>query len=194
MNYVASELIERIKQMPDFKEIPNNYWIIGIRNPEDNPDKFDDRFYLMKGEELILDTTGTTNPGVKILKGGFKAFNKEGAAVAESDRIYYNLWVPGLHQGKMPALRQQGAPITIYRDGDGDEKSEEIGRRTNGYYGINFHADQYNIKGIDKDSDRIGAWSAGCQVCNNMKDYNKIIETIGNQNRVTYALLKEFSI
>jgi len=194
MFYVAKELIARVKQIPDFKFIPEDYWIIGIRNPEDHPDKFDDVFYLMKGEELIEETSGTTNPGVKILKGGYKNYNKEGAAVVEADRIYYGVWKPGMHRGKMRALRQTGGPITIYRDGDGDGKSEEIGRRSSGYYGINFHADQYNIKGADKDSDRIGAWSAGCQVCNKMKAYNEIIDLTWEQDNVTYAILKEFSI
>ena len=194
MEYAERELLDIIKDLPDFKEIPSDYWIIGIRNHEDTPDKFDDKFYLMKGEKLILDTSGTTNPGVKILKGGFKKFNSKGAAVVQANRIYYNLWIPGLHRGKVEALRQQGALITIFRDGNGNGKSEEIGPKTNGYYGINFHPDQYNIYGVDKESDRIGAWSAGCQVCNDMKAYKKIIKLTKGQRRVTYALLKEFSV
>ena len=194
MEYLAKELIARIKQLKDFKTIPEDHWIIGIRNPEDHPDKFDDKFYLMKGQECIMDTSGTTNPGVKILKGGFKSYNKYGAAIVEADRIYYNLWAYGLHRGRTPALRQIGAAITIYRDGDCDGKSEEIGRRTSGYYGINFHPDQRNVNAEDKESTRIGGWSAGCQVCDKIDDYNKFIEATKDQKRVTYAILNEFSI
>lgn len=194
MYYIAEELVTRVKQMPDFKYIPKGYWIIGIRNPEDNPDRFDDMFYLMHGNELIMETTGTTNPGLKILKGGFKKYNSEGAAIVEADRIYYNVWKPGMHLGKTPALRQRGAKITVWRDGDMDHLSEQKGTRMTGWYGINFHPDQRDINGPDKDSDRIGGWSAGCQVCNKIDEYRKIIELVGDQPNVTYCLLEEFSI
>lgn len=195
MYYVGSELVARVKQLKDFKAIPEGYWIIGVRNPEDTPDKFDDMFYLMKGEELIMETTGTTNPGVKILKGGFRKYNNDGAAVVESDRIYPGVWKYGKHLGWMPALKQLGGSITIWRDGDGDSKSEEQGKRTTGWYGINFHTATKSYLGrIIKTA--IGGWSAGCQVCNNTVEYMKIINTIkaSKQEKVTYCLLKEFSI
>ena len=194
MYYVDDELIRRVRQMPDYKYIPKGYWIIGIRNPEDNPDRFDDMFYLMHGTELIMSTTGTTNPGLSILDGGFKKYNNMGAAIVESDRIYYDVWTPGLHLGRTPALRQMGAKITVYRDGNCNSLSEEIGEKTSGYYGINFHPDQRDINGADKNSDRIGGWSAGCQVCDNITEYKKIIALIGVQKKVTYSILKEFSI
>lgn len=195
MYYVASELVERVKQLKDYKGIPKGYWIIGIRNPEDHPDKFDDMFYLMKDEELIYETTGTTNPGLPILKGGFKKYNKDGAAVVESDRIYYGVWQYGLHLGYMPALKQTGGNITVWRDGDSDHLSEEQGKKTTGMYGINFHtATKSYLGNIIKNL--IGGWSAGCQVCNNTKEYMQIINTIKNskQKNITYCLLKEFSI
>jgi len=194
MFYVDKELIARVKQLQDFKYIPKGYWIIGIRNPEDNPDRFDDMFYLMHSDQLIMETSGTTNPGLSILQGGFKKYNSDGAAIVEADRIYYDVWKYGLHLGKTPALKQLGASITVWRDGDMDRMSEEKGKRTTGYYGINFHPDQRDINGPDKNSDRIGGWSAGCQVCNKIDDYRKIIEFVKNQSNVTYCILNEFSI
>jgi hypothetical protein len=194
MHYVAEELVARVKQLKDFKGIPEGYWIIGIRNPEDKPDHFDDMFYLMHGEELVMETTGTTNPGVRILKG-FSRYNKHGAAVVESDRIYYNVWKYGLHKGYMPALRQLGAVISVFRDGNKNSKSEEIGKYTTGWYGINFHTATKSYLGRVVKT-LIGGWSAGCQVCNNTVEYMKIINTIKNskQKSITYCLLKEFSI
>jgi len=194
MNYSAKELIPRAKQVEGFKNIPSNYWIIGIRSHNDKPNAFDDVFYLMQGESVIMWTSGTTNPGTPILKGGFLKYNKDGAAVLKSDKWYYNVWKYGLHQGKIPALKQLGAPVTIYRDGDMDNKSEEIGKMTSGYYGINFHPDQYDINGADKQSDSINGWSAGCQVCNLIDDYRRIIGIVKNQSSVTYLLLNEFSV
>ncbi len=191
--YTSKQLMKQVKFLDDFEALPKGYWIIGVRNPHDSPDKFDDMFYLMKGEEIVHKTTGTTNPGVKILKGGFRKYNNDGAAVVEADRIYYDVWKYGKHLGWMPALKQLGASITVWRDGDMDGKSEQIGKRTTGWYGINFHTATKSYLGrIIKAT--IGGWSAGCQVCNNTVEYMEIINTIKNskQSNVTYCLLKEF--
>jgi peptidoglycan hydrolase-like protein with peptidoglycan-binding domain len=191
--YDAKELLDRVKKLKDFKKIPEGYWIIGVRNLEDMPDRFDDRFFLMKDNEIVMTTTGTTNPGLKVLKGGFRRYNNDGAAVLESDRIYYNVWKYGKHLGYMPALKQLGAAVTVWRDGDMDHLSEERGKRTTGWYGINFHtATKSYLGNIIKST--IGGWSAGCQVANNTTEYMKIINTIkaSKQPTVTYCLLKEF--
>lgn len=199
MNYVDSELITRVKQLPDFKDklkgkIPEDYWIIGIRNPEDKPNKFDDMFYLMRGEKIILWLTGTTNPGTPVLKKGYLKYNKDGAAVIEANRIYPGVWRYGLHQGKIPALKQI-RPMTIYRDGDNDDKSEEIGKKRDEIAGINFHPDQHDPEKDTRSDDKdIGWWSAGCQVANQMPEYNRIITATMHQKDVTYCLLEEFSI
>jgi len=194
MYYREEHLVTMMKQAKGFKTVPSGYHIIGIRSDEDAPNKFDDAFHLMKGEKLILSTSGTTNPGTPILKGGFLKYNKDGAAALEANRVYVNVWKYGKHQGKIPALKQLGASMAIWRDGDKDGKSEEKGRRTVGYYGINFHPDQYDINAADKNSSNINGWSAGCQVCDNIKDYRKIINLVKKQNFITYTLLNEFSV
>jgi len=193
MNYLAEELVERTKQLNNYLGIPSDFWIIGIRNSNDAPDHFDDIFYLMHGEKLMMITSGTTNAGLSILKAGFKRFNKYGAFILESDKIYYNVWKYGLHLGKIPALKQIGAKVTGFRDGNMNDKSEEIGERIEGYFGINFHCASYDWKSKLVKT-LIGGWSAGCQVCNNTPEYKKIIETVKNQESVSYCLLKEFSI
>jgi len=196
MHYTDDEIINRIKQLDDYKKagkLPEGFFLVGIRSGDDAPDKFDDRFYLFKGEASTLDTSGTTNPGVSVLTGGFKKYNNQGAAVLESDRIYFKVWTPGKHLGKADALLQRGAKVTCYRDGDMDRLSEEIGYKSTGWYGINFHIDQHNLR-EDKHGDKIGGWSAGCQVCNTLVDYKKIIELTKNQQYISYILLKEWSI
>ena len=188
-NYNDKQILDRVKSLKSFKGIPKGYWIVGIRSEEDAPNKYDDKFYLFNGEQFVKVVTGTTNPGTPILQGGFLKYNKVGAAVVKADEVYYDVWKFGLHQGKMPALKQVG-PFIVYRDGDKDGKSEEIGAPITGSgYGINFHTCSYLEKVV---GENIGGWSAGCQVVNNTEQYYMVINLIKNQNRITYCLLKEF--
>jgi hypothetical protein len=191
--YNDKELLNKVKSLPSFKSVPQGYWILGIRSNEDAANKFDDKFYLFNGELFVTVTTGTTNPGTPILEGGFLKYNKLGAAVLKANEWYYDVWTYGLHMGKMPALKQVGNFI-VFRDGDGDEKSEEIGIPIKGSgYGINFHAATYdsNFKGLQEN---IGNWSAGCQVVNNKQKHLEIIKLVKPQKKVTYVLLNEFEV
>jgi hypothetical protein len=191
--YNDKELLNKVKSLPSFKSVPQGYWILGIRSNEDAANKFDDKFYLFNGELFVTVTTGTTNPGTPILEGGFLKYNKLGAAVLKANEWYYDVWSYGLHMGKMPALKQVGNFI-VFRDGDGDEKSEEIGIPIKGSgYGINFHAATYdsNFKGLQEN---IGNWSAGCQVVNNKQKHLEIIKLVKPQKKVTYVLLNEFEV
>lgn len=195
MFYTADEIITRIKQLPSFKYIPQNYWICGIRNAEDHPDKFDDRFYLFKGQELILDTSGTTNAGLSILQGGFKKYNNEGAAILGADEFYYDVWTFGKHLGKVEALLQRGAKMKVFRDGNMNHLSEEEGDPEWDFFGINFHPDQMSYEKDERPNDRgVGGYSAGCQVANIFEDYKRFIEAGRTQRFVSYCLLNEFSI
>lgn len=190
-NYTANQLLARVKALPNYKSIPSGYWILGVRSNEDQPDFFDDKFYLFNGDKFVLVTSGTTNAGRSILKGGFKEYNPIGAAVLKSDEWYYDVWKYGLHRGKMKALLQLGAKVKFYRDGDLDEHIDEVGNIFEGYIGINFHANTYQLDSKTI-KEKIGAWSAGCQVCNIIPDYVKIIDLCKSQKVVSYCLLKEF--
>jgi hypothetical protein len=147
----------------------------------------------MLGAKLVRSTTGTTNPGITVLNN-YSKYNKHGAAVLESNRVYNNVWKFGKHAGEIPALKQLGASVVVWRDGNKNNKSEEIGKRMIGYYGINFHCDQYNVNGPDKASTKINGWSAGCQVCDNISEYNQFIKACRTQQSTTYTLLTEFPV
>jgi hypothetical protein len=189
-NYTTDQLLNKVKSLPSFKAFPQGYWILGVRSNEDEPNKFDDKFYIFRGEEFIKVTSGTTNPGTPILKGGFLEYNKVGAAVVKSEEWYYGMWKYGLHRGKMPALVQVGECL-VYRDGDKDAKSEEIGKPIKGLYGINFHSTSYDLTSHAV-TQNIGTWSAGCAVCNNIEQYKMIINMIKNEMRISYCLINEF--
>jgi hypothetical protein len=198
--YKDSELLDRVKKLASFKEIPKGRWILGVRSKEDIPNYFDDKFYEFQGEKFIRVVTGTTNPGASILKGGYKRYNTIGAAVVEADRWYYNVWKFGLHKGKMPALLQTGAQISVYRDGDGDGKSEQYGKPIMGWYGINYHTNTYDfsLASLKMTQQQIDGWSAGCQVINQREAYVEQMSWYQGmaksklQETVTYCLINEF--
>ena len=190
-NYTDEQLLSRVKSLPNFKSIPNDYWILGVRSNEDTPDAFDDKFYIFKGEEFITVTSGTTNPGVSILKGGFKRYNNVGAAVVVADHWYYGVWKKGKHLGRTTALLQLGAKIKVHRDGNLNDKSEATSNIVEGYFGINFHPNTYDFNAT-KTNSKIGGWSAGCQVVNNMAKYREILNLMPSGVKITYCLLNEF--
>lgn len=198
-NYTDQDLIDRVKSLPSYKGIPVDHWILGVRSSADLPGKFDDKFYEFIGSENIRVYTGTTHPGLTILKS-YEKYNKLGAAILKADEWYYGVWKYGMHRGKMPGLLQLGAEVKVYRDGDKDEDAEEVGKIYSGWFGINHHTNTYNwsADNLKVHTDDIGAWSAGCQVPNErekfadlMKYYEEAAKN-GTQKKVTYCLINEF--
>ena len=67
-NYTDKELLDRVKSLKTYKTLPSNRWILGVRSKADIPNEFDDKFYIFEGEKFIDVLTGTTHPGLTILK------------------------------------------------------------------------------------------------------------------------------
>ena len=187
-SYTDEQLLNKASLIHGFEEFPHDYRILGVRSKADTPDGYDDKFYVYKGVEFIMVTTGSTNSGVYGLLN-FKKWNRHGTAVVKSNEWYYDLWKPGRHKKKMDAL-VQNTKIKVYRDNNMDDKNDESGSIYEGYYGINFHTATYRM--IDYVRNSIGAWSVGCQTPNKTKDYYKIINLVKKQKTITYCLLKEF--
>jgi len=139
--YTDKELLQRVKELDSFKDIPSGYWLLGVRSSEDEPNRFDDKIYLFKG--------------------------------------------------KITALIQIGAQIKVWRDGDKDDQSEESLIQQEGFFGINFHPNTYDINAKSTGS-LVNGWSAGCQVVNNMEKYRKFINLVPANTSITYCLLNEF--
>ncbi len=199
-NYTDKQLLNYVKDLPSFKKIPKGRWLLGVRSNEDVYNTYDDKIYEFEGEKFIRVVTATTNAGAGVLRGGFLKYNKKGVAVLKSDEWYYNVWSYGKHRGKMPALRQVGRRVKVYRDGNKNRKTEEIGKYELGWFGINYHTNTYNfsLANLKIVNWLIGHWSAGCQVVNNRKayleqmDYYKKSYEDGTQIMVTYVLIDEF--
>lgn len=198
--YTDKELLDKVQELESFDSFPKGRWILGVRSKKDIPNSYDDKFYIYEETKFIDVLTGTTNPGLTILKGGFKKYNKHGAAVLKADQWYYNLWTYGLHRGRMPSLKQLGNKVIVFRDGNMNGKSEEIGPEQKGYYGINFHSNTYDFSNDSKKvlKSDINSWSAGCQVANQRAKYIEhvkefqILKEKGIQKWVTYCLINEF--
>jgi len=191
--YTNDEILARVKSLPSFQALPSNYWIVGVRSNEDAPNKYDDKFYIFSGENFVTLLHGTTHPGVPILKGGFLKYNKVGAAVVKANEWYYGVWRYGLHLKRMPALLQIGKFLG-YRDGDRDNKAEEIGPiNTFEWTGINFHTVSFDSKSTYVPED-INGLSAGCQVIPDVQKFNQTINKFfKEQKSVTYCLLQEWN-
>jgi hypothetical protein len=187
--YTDKQLLEKVKSLSSFTKIPDGYWLLGVRSLDDLPNRFDDKIYLFKNEEFVLVTSATTNAGTPTLRQ-FEKINKDGAAILKADEWYYNVWKYGKHNGKVEALLQLGNKVTVYRDTDKDDKSEEQGKLQSGYFGINFHPNTYDLS--KPSGTTIGWWSAGCQVVNNISNYKLMIGLLKREKLVTYCLINEF--
>lgn len=190
-NYRDEEILERVKSLSNYGRIPRGYWMCFIRSNEDAYNKFDDKCYLWKGETFLNVTSCTTNSGAYGLKN-FKKWNKKGVAVLKSNMWYYDAWERGKHKGRMEAWRQTGAKVAVHRDGDMDRKTEELGKESWGYFGINIHTVSYKLVDIVKKY--IGGWSVGCMVLNATKVYRNYLRKVdkAGQKGMTICLLKEF--
>jgi hypothetical protein len=186
--YTDAQLLNKVKSLASFKSFPTDYWILGVQSLDDVFNTFDDKFYLFKGQEFILMSSGTTNAGVNGLMK-YNTYNPTGVAVIKTNEWYYDVWKYGLHRGKMRALRQS-KPFLISRDGDKDKSIEE-GVSLPVMCGINFHANTYALKQTEI-KEIIGPWSLGCQVINDLEKYYQFIDYLQPQKIVTYCLIKEF--
>lgn len=187
--YSKNELLNRVRDADGYMGIPDYFWILGVQSLEDRFNEFDDVFYLFRGTDLIMRTTGTTNAGLTGLKN-YGEYNSEGCAVLKTNQWTYGLWRFGYHRGKMPALKQIRA-IKYYRDWNKNEKAEQLGRLREGIIGINFHTVTYQGR-VNFVRKLIGGWSTGCQVVNNVMDYFDILDRVRYEPEVSYCLIKEF--
>lgn len=188
--FTDKELLDKVEFIGG--TIPNigKYHIIGVQSQEDNFNLFDDKFYVFDGHKFIMWSTGTTNAGKTALHH-FDQYNLKGAAVWKTNQSIEDCFKPGLHKGRMKALRAN-KKIIYYRDSNKNNKSEEIGEL---YYG-NIWA---NMHGVDYDpfseiiKQNINGWSFACQVWNKMSDYKLLINATWKRNKsVDYTLLKEW--
>lgn len=188
-SYTDREILDRVKALPGFDFFPSHPLDVWVRSAEDEYNRFDDKVYTFDGAEdidatprFVMVSTGTSNAGAEGLKH-FDKYNREGCAVLASDTIVYRSHAYGLHKGQYPAYRQV-KPFPYYRDGDKDNKAEEIGRIHTDIIGANCHKAGWF-------STEIGGWSVACLVRNKQAEFNAWMAFMAKRP-LTIAILKEF--
>jgi hypothetical protein len=188
-NYTDAELIHQAKSIKGFKSIPKGLWLIFIRSNEDEPNRFDDKVYIMQNEKSISVSSCTTNSGTYGLLN-FKKWNQKGTAIIKFDEWYYDTYKYGLHKGKMPALRQV-KPMKYFRDGNKNLKSEENGQIHTEIAYTNIHFNSYTNR-TKLLTWLIGEWSVGCMVLNDGDFYyNTLIRLFKNEPFVSVCCIRE---
>lgn len=191
MNTNFEELFKK-KGYAFFTKGEYNLNIIGVRSENLNKitNKFDDYLVLIyntrcKGHICIYPIT--TEPGIYYMN---KPMNPKGSAILVPGQ-YRGCWKIGKHKGKYDAL-VQCKPIKVYRDNIRNQVYDLSPEKIDeGLFGINIHksSDYRSPKYVDQ-------FSAGCQVFQNVGDFNKFIALCKKQrdnfgNSFTYTLLNE---
>lgn len=176
-----------------------NLNLIGVRSSERRAGKFDDELHVVYKDapDNWVDVAYpiTTDPGLTYLSHPMRS---AGCAILVPGQ-YRSAYSMGMHKGRYPAL-VQNRPMTICRDANADailDVDERVRRGAvySGVFGINIHAADTNpFDALDPERVEVGAWSAGCQVFQDSKDYREYWSLIMRASRVygksfTYTLL-----
>ena len=171
----------------------HNINIIGVRSDEDIFNKFDDALVVIYRDTdknwEVRSYSITTDPGKIWLE---KPMNSKGTAILVPNQYRSVYRIDGHGQTKYPALCQRGGEVEVYRDSDlNSELDREAGTIEKGWFGINIHRSHKA-----SEAELVGAYSAGCQVFKNVKDFddfmklaNKSSDKFGNS--FTYTLINE---
>lgn len=162
--------------------------IVGVRNAQSEPNKFDDQLYVFYKDEnwnwVLKEYPITTDTGTYWLLNPMSSL---GTAMLKEGQ-YIDAYKQGLHKGQYTALVQD-KPVTTYRDYDRNAYFDIGQRETTGMYGINIHKAGADSQNVDK-------WSAGCQVFQKSDDFQEFMQLTDKHkdrygNKFTYTLLDE---
>ncbi len=132
---------------------------------------------------------GTTKPGLYWL-GQDRMGHKDGTFILEHNKQFIDCWQVGKHKD-YPAIQQKGFGIfTGWRDNNKDGQLDYSGKIYTDVTGLNGHTTSF-INKIDK----VGAYSAGCQVIQFEPDFQIWYSVLRVHSRVhgnslNYALFK----
>jgi hypothetical protein len=161
--------------------------IVGIRSNPGVPNEFDDVlavFYMTPDGVAFHQFPFTTDPGRYYLEN---PINVEGTAILKEGQ--YNVYQEALHRNEYMALCQRLGPVIVYRDPDRDDEEDFGGKTESGMFGVNIHH-------AGDISSLVNKWSAGCQVFQNLNDFQEFMKLVERHrlkfgNNFTYTLINE---
>lgn len=180
-------LTEIIKYFNDNGYPVEKFNLIGIRD-ESGMDKdiVNDQLGFFTEDELFL-CPGTTDPGVYWTKSGER--NKAGTFHL-IEGFHERIWAIGIHKGYEAIVNdyKHCKPTKGWRDANYNFVQDAKDIIVCDYFGVNFHRMDKSI--ISK---IVGKYSAGCQVVQNPKDFNYILQKAKDSGLKTfnYLLLKK---
>lgn len=168
--------------------------IVGIRNSAPGrsvTNRFDDWLTISYKECGLWKChvwPATTDPGTKPVR---QFTNPNGVARLVPGQ-YRGAHTIGLHQGKYEALRQHRS-MKVWRDKNRNMTFDETSIQE-GLFGINIHRSNPRTQ-----SEFVEGWSAGCQVFQRVRDFNKFMDIVRKArvihgNSFTYTLLNSSDI
>lgn len=192
LNYFLLRQVFKLKNYEFFETGYYNLNLFGIRSSNDLVNEFNDWMGVaFKDEwenERLLLFAATTKPGLFYLKN--KLGNSEGTAILVPGQ-YRSAWMLGHHRG-YEALQQLTSQVfQVWRDNDYDGAFDYSGTIYNDVQGLNGHTTSFR-----NDIDRVGRYSAGCQVIQDSVDFQIYLSIVRRSldywpNSFTYTLLEE---
>jgi hypothetical protein len=163
--------------------------IVGRRSPNTIPNKFDDTLFVFwkddddnwEGKKYNI----TTDPATYFLLNPLSTL---GSAILKEGQ-WKDAYGIGMHRNSYEAVVQK-KPVTVYRDYNRDAILDwNNGREQTGLFGINIHKAGVNTQDI-------GKYSAGCQVFQDVSDFEEFMNLARKQkqlygNTFTYTLIDE---
>ena len=178
--------------------------IIGVRNANTDPNKFDDYIYVVwkndKNKWEGRKYEATTDPSTVYLKKGGYSDSTSGTAILPQGQ-YIDKWsIRGHGKTGYKALGQfqsgEDKKICVYRDYDRNSTLNfNVEDKTCGHFGINIHRAKKGGADDGKgNTETIGFYSAGCQVLQNYYCFLEFMEMAEKQkllygNKFSYTLL-----
>ena len=195
LNYKQIRLAYHSKKYPFFETGRYNVNIFGIRNKLD-VDMFNDFIGVVYKDSFgpqIKIYNGTTDPGLYWLKNDKGNIN---GTFILGEGYHRQCWKLHKHHGKYECLGQaKSDSFWGYRDNDKDSELDMAGPIYRDVVGLNLHTTSH-LKGM---AEKVGAYSAGCQVINKVDDFNEFMRICKISMdiygpRVSYALfnVKDF--
>lgn len=130
---------------------------------------------------------GTTYPGREPL---LKPYTKHGTAVL-APGIYVAAYVIGKHRSRWPAFVQR-KQVAVARDNNRNGVVDVVhvaATAHRGLFGINVHGTGDAASPQYTPPSRVGSWSAGCQVLQDTRNLNIMLEQARNSGRASFTLV-----